>query len=127
MSNRGARGFATVSGFISHLSLPSRRDAFSGHGNCASDLLHDPDEPHDPGNSDRAAGNPDFLSRVSRRLYAPPAHRPNHVAALALRLGYRRDHLSHALPNLSAWVKTETIQEYELLKCAGARRDLVQF
>ena len=36
--------FATLSDFVSHLSLQPRHDAFSGHRSRAPDLLHDPDE-----------------------------------------------------------------------------------
>jgi hypothetical protein len=38
----GARCFATLSHFVSHLSLQPRHHAFSGHGS-SPDLFHDPD------------------------------------------------------------------------------------
>jgi hypothetical protein len=42
-----------------------------------------------------------LLPRATPGLRAPPSHRTDHTAALALRVDHRRDRLSYALPDLS--------------------------
>ena len=101
MPGRSAPGLNVVPRLVSNLSLQSRRYAFSGDGPCAPDLFHDPDNPHDPGDGDRATRDTHLLSRAAERLYATPAHRTDHSPDLVIRVHHRRHRLPDALPDLS--------------------------